>query len=266
MSDTQARAYDQVKDYSYRSPHLAHRRLNAWLRDLILDAVMERPDVPRVLDIGAGHGSFTEMLLAAGCEVVATEVAAGSVRELQRRYGRNPKFQAVHDPSGTIALPDPRRFTAILFASVLHHMPDYASATEDAVQRFLSPGGCLVSVQDPLWYPTVPRTTRLFGWIAYYAWRLTQGDLGRGVRTQIRRLRGKYDLENPSDVVEYHVVRQGVDERALADSMRRLFSEVTLVPYWSTQSRIGQTLGVTLHRTNTFALVCRDYRPGLEIS
>lgn len=261
ISDVQAKAYDKVADYAYGSPHLAHRRLNVWLRELILDAVMEHEERPRVLDVGAGHGSFTEMLLAAGCEVVATDVSGESVEELRRRYGRNRSFSAIHDASGTLALGDSSTFTAILFASVLHHIPDYVKEVQDAVRRFLRPGGCVVSIQDPLWYPTVPRSSRLIGGFAYGAWRLSQGDLRRGVRARIRRLRRTYDLANPSDVVEYHVVRQGVNERVLADSLRPMFRQVTLIPYWSAQSRIGQAVGVAMRRKNTFALVCHDYRP-----
>jgi hypothetical protein len=95
----------------------------------------------------------------------------------------------------------------------------------------------------------------------YFLWRLAQGKFRQGIRTRLRRLRRTYEADNPSDIIEYHVVRQGVDQRALVEAMRPLFSQITVLEYWSAQSRIAQRLGVTLHRTNTFALICRGYRP-----
>ena len=52
------------------------------------------------------------------------------------------------------------RFDLILYSSVLHHIPDYLGHIDAAAAGHLKPGGSLVSIQDPLWYPRVPKTSR----------------------------------------------------------------------------------------------------------
>jgi hypothetical protein len=78
---------------------------------------------------------------------------------------------------------------------------------------------------------------------AYLVWRLGQGEVRRGLATRWRRIRGVYDETEASDMVEYHVVRKGVDEKALEALLRRNFDRVTLWTYWSTQSPRLQRFG-----------------------
>jgi hypothetical protein len=56
-------------------------------------------------------------------------------------------------------------------------------------------------------------------------------------------------------MVEYHVVRNGVDEDALRAQLERSFEEVHLLPYWSNQSRLALRFGRRLRFANQFALV-----------
>jgi hypothetical protein len=44
-------------------------------------------------------------------------------------------------------------------------------------------------------------------------------------------------------MVEYHVVRNGVDEEALQRLLAPVFQEVKLHRYWSTQSALLQSVG-----------------------
>jgi hypothetical protein len=60
-------------------------------------------------------------------------------------------------------------------------------------------------------------------------------------------------------MVEYHVVRNGVDERALRDLLEGSFRELRLVEYWSNQSRLAFRLGRRLGLANQFALVAEDH-------
>jgi len=60
-------------------------------------------------------------------------------------------------------------------------------------------------------------------------------------------------------MVEYHVVRDGVDELALADLLRKRFADVDIVRYWSHQSRIVQSIGERMGLANTFGLYAKDY-------
>jgi len=96
---------------------------------------------------------------------------------------------------------------------------------------------------------------------AYMFWRIRQGNPKRGVGSQLRRLRGIYDESLPSDMIEYHVVRQGVDEGALEEMLRSGFQDVDPWFYWSTQSRWLQRLGERAGWTSTFGMTARKRLP-----
>ena len=59
-------------------------------------------------------------------------------------------------------------------------------------------------------------------------------------------------------MVEYHVVRNGVDEQALRGLLEGSFEDLRLVPYWSNQSRLAFRLGRRLRFANQFALVAEN--------
>ena len=251
--------YDHTIDYRHGSPHLSHwwlyDRLVGMTRDLLRD--LASAGLPlRVLEIGAGHGGFTEPVLAAGCELTAVEASQPSIDELNRRYASNPNFHAVLDQDGSVDVGD--GFSLILMVSVLHHIPDYIDFL-DKVTRRLAPGGALFTLQDPLWYSRVSKATLALNRGAFYGWRLGQGDLGRAAATFSRRLRGVFDEENPSDTVEYHTVRNGVDEMAIAELLRSRFERVDILPYWSHQSSAAQRLGERLGAVNTFGICAINY-------
>jgi len=147
----------------------------------------------------------------------------------------------------------------ILCISVLHHIPDYLGCVK-RLTDVVAPGGDLISFQDPMWYSRRRRLNMASQWGAYFAWRVFQGDLVRGLRTRGRHLRGIRDERLESDMVEYHVVRQGVDELALQGLLAETFDSVSLVTYWSTQSPALQELGDTLGLRSTFGLVATGRR------
>jgi SAM-dependent methyltransferase len=220
-----------------------YERLLAELRQ-VLESLRAR-DVPwSVLDVGAGHGSFTEPLLAYGCAVTATEMSTPSLNTLRTRYGRNAQFSAVLDSNGSFDSLDDRTYGLVLFASTLHHIPDYRAAIDAAAAR-VAPGGSIVTFQDPLWYPTRGRADALLSQVSYLWWRLGRGNYRQGVRARWRRVRGAYDETSPSEMLEYHVLASQ-------------FKEVRLIRYWSTQSRIWQRLGDIAGATNTFASVATE--------
>jgi hypothetical protein len=97
-----------------------------------------------------------------------------------------------------------------MFVSVLHHIPDYMSFLKKASQR-ITTGGALLTLQDPAWYSR-HRVAHHPEQAAYFGWRLTQGNYISGLRTRLRRMRGLIDEKNPSDMVEYHVIRNGMDD------------------------------------------------------
>ncbi len=262
-TNVQEAFYGEVLDYRVGSPHLAHwslyDRLVSLLRREITD-LATRGLPMKVLEVGAGHGGYTEPALAAGCRLTATDMSRSSVERLRFLYGTNEAFQAIHDPDGSLA-PVNDRFALILFVSVIHHVPDYLGLL-DRASRLLLPGGALLTLQDPIWYSRVGRLVHVLDRVGYLTWRLGRGKYRQGLATAARRIRGRYDESKPSDMVEYHVVRHGVDEESIARLLENRFERVTVIRYWSNQLSAMQWLGDRLKVVNTFALNARGYRPG----
>ena len=251
--------YGANVDYRVGSPHLAYYPLRDKLVEIIRREQRQLADkglAPTVLEIGAGHGGYTEPVLAAGGQVTAVEMSSTSVAELRSRFGTNPNFAALHTPDGSLSVVPSQLFSLGLAVSVLHHIPDYIAFVRQLSLR-ISPGGALVTLQDPLWYKR-NRKAQLITRVAYVGWRLRRGNLKEGFSTAMRRVRHAYDDTKPGDVVEYHVVRQGVDEEALTRALSDLYADVQVIRYWSSQSRVAQRVGMRTNLTNTFGIVARD--------
>jgi SAM-dependent methyltransferase len=261
MQQKQEFVYSAETDYRAGSPHLAHHvlydRLVGILRQTVRD--LKSAGLPlSVLEIGAGHGGYTEPALATGCQVTAVEMSRPSLARLGEKFGANANFRGIFDPDGTLSEAG-SGFSLILFVAVLHHIPDYLAALTRASSR-LVPGGALLSLQDPIWYPRQSKVSRGLYRVGYYVWRLPRGNWKRGVGSVVRRTRGTLDEDNPSDMVEYHVVRNGVDESAIRDLLLKTFGDVQVLPYWSNQSAAVQWIGTRLRLRNTFSILATGYR------
>ena len=165
MQEKQELVYTADVDYRAGSPHLAHHvlydRLVGVLRQVLRD--LEAAGLPlSVLEIGAGHGGYTEPALAAGCQVTAVEMSRPSLARLAENFGTNANFKGVFDSDGTLAQMG-SGFSLVLYVSVLHHIPDYLEALAEASSR-LVPGGALLSLQDPIWYPRQSKVSRGINW------------------------------------------------------------------------------------------------------
>jgi 2-polyprenyl-3-methyl-5-hydroxy-6-metoxy-1,4-benzoquinol methylase len=255
----QEQRYQAGADYRKGSPHLSHPALHDRLVEVLRGVAvrLDREGLPlRVLEIGAGHGGFTEPALALGCDVTAVDMSGPSIAELRRRLGINPKLRLIHSPDG--ALSDVGGdYTLLMCVSVLHHIPDYVSFLAAATE-LLAPGAALLTLQDPTWYPRHRAAARAAKG-TYFAWRLVQGNLTGGVRTRLRRMSGLLDETNPADMVEYHLMRNGVDEDAVISFARERFAEVTLIPYWSTHLGLAHGLGERLGLQSSFGVVAHGY-------
>jgi SAM-dependent methyltransferase len=259
----QEEVYDEDSDYLAGSPHLRHRGLNQALLELIFaatEAAAEAGLPPELLEVGGGDGSITEPLLARGLTVTSTEMSRASVERIRARFPHNDRLRAVHDADGSLAVLGDEELSCILFASVLHHIPDYMATIADVLSRHLRPSGSLVTIQDPLFYPRLAPATRRASGFAYLSWRLFQGDFRRGVQTRLRRATRGVSEEQAGDAVEYHVVRDGVDEQGIVELLAPRFETVELRRYWSSQGRLQQRVGEALGLHNTFAVLARGYR------
>lgn len=251
-------------DYRVGSPHLKHWKLHERLvsaaKNTLADVI--KRNLPRTaLEVGAGHGGFTEAILAAGFQTTATEMSRPSLAQLNTRFGLNPGFCAAFDPDGSLGVLGTERFAVIFFPSVLHHIPDYISAIHTAIGDHLLEGGALVCFQDPMWYPGLRWKDWAAGNASYFIWRLGQGGYLRGAKTRLRRAFGALSQAEPADMVEYHVVRSGVDQTGILKLANGVFETVHLIPYWSTQSALLQRAGERLGVENTFAIFALGYNP-----
>ena len=256
LTNFQDEFYSEATDYRHGSPQLSHLPLYDKLVKVIdqqLQLLVDRGIPLDVVEIGAGHGAFTEPMLAVGSSVTALEMAHASAEVLSSRFGNNPLFTSIYSQDGSLTSLH-RDYSMAVFVSVLHHIPDYVGALKDAVCR-IRPGGALIVLHEPLWYPRASKVALCLNKIGYFSWRVRQGRILHGIGTQARRLRGEYDESKLSDMVEYHVVRQGVDEETIAQLLTANFETVELIKYWSNQSVLAQRFGERLSLENTFGLV-----------
>jgi SAM-dependent methyltransferase len=252
-------AFSSSFDYEPGSPHLSHTVLRTMVvrrLETLVHEVLAQDGRCRVLEVGAGHGSFTEVFSSLGAEVVVTEMSSSSARLLETRFRHNLNVSVMFDPDGEEVFKLDQPVDVVACISVLHHIPDYLDFVTRIV-NLIRPRGNFVSYQDPLWYPRRAHWDRGIDRGAYLLWRIQRGEFGRGIQTRIRRLRRVYDESNPSDMVEYHVVRRGVDEHALRDLLLLSFDDVSTRTYWSTQSHTLQRAGARWAPVNTFGLEAR---------
>jgi hypothetical protein len=185
-------------------------------------------------------------------------MSTSSAAVLSQRFANNSRVRVVLDSAGSAEASRGTPYDLVLCISVLHHIPDYLGNIATLLD-LIAPGGDFISYQDPLWYQRRTRRSMAASWGAYFAWRVVQGNLVRGLRTRVRHLRGVLDETLEEDMVEYHCVREGVDEQAMRNLLVPAFESVALETYWSTQSpslhRLGELLG--LQSTFGFVAKCR---------
>jgi SAM-dependent methyltransferase len=256
MRNFQEAGHGVGHDYVAESPHLKHSSL----RTMIVTSLSRiAPQLGAqgqfdVLEIGGGHGAFTPTLLSLGADVTITEMSKPSVEYLSAAFEKDSRVQVIYDTDGAWVTKTDRSFDAVVCVSVLHHIPDYLAA----IQRYAEitkPGGVFISWQDPLWYSRLPLGHRLAAHVAYYCWRFPRGEWIRGARTLSRRARGILDESEASDMVEYHVVRNGVDEKAIEELLLSQYTSVTIQRYWSTQSGWWQGWGERRGLVSSFGSV-----------
>jgi len=98
------------------------------------------PAALRVVDLGAGTGKLTAVLLALGAQVTAVEPDQAMLAELRRRY---PHVRALHGSAEAIPLPDAAA-DAVVCGQALHWFDMDRAVPE--IARVLVPGGPLAGL------------------------------------------------------------------------------------------------------------------------
>jgi len=260
MTNLQERAHPDGHDYDAGSPHLKHDDIREMISKSLRDAVTHQIKIKGkciALEIGAGHGCFTQILVDAGASVIVTEMSLPSADKLKCDYLGSKSVIVYHDDTGNWLGESDMSFDLIACISVLHHIPDYLGFMEIAFDH-ITENGTFISWQDPLWYPRRTRLNLVFEKICYYSWRLTQKNLLSGLRTRLRRLQGILDENNPADMVEYHVVRNGLDEQEILRLSGNFFERARLRKYFSTQNMALQKYGQHEWAINTFGVILAE--------
>jgi SAM-dependent methyltransferase len=108
-----------------------------------------RPYLGRtVLEVGAGHGIYTDELAGPDRSVVATELSPDCVRRLRERFAASSAVTIVHGDLPEVAPLGP--FDTAVLINVLEHIADDDAALR-GVHDLLQPGGRLL-----LWVPALP--------------------------------------------------------------------------------------------------------------
>lgn len=185
----------------------------------------------RVLEVGAGVGTYTERLLEAGADLVlALESEPACVNGLRRRVGADDRVSIVSEelPHAPTVEAAAGTFDLVVCQNVLEHIEDDASAL-GAMHDALAPGGQLVLV--------VPAHPALFGSLdrAYGHHRRYRRDgLARLVESagfEVRSIRSFNLLGIPGWLLSSRRHSTRIDERAL-----RLFDAA--VPVWRRLERL----------------------------
>ena len=273
MGDEQALAlraniatYDNFDERAYvnGAPHLKHAsiaRIYSTLVDAAIAAVGRDPGDVSVLELGAGSGLASAPWFANRVQLTAVDSSESMLSALARRAaGHDGKVTTIVDDAVDFLTKGVTKFDVVTHVSMLHHVPDYLSLLRLSSTRVQS-GGCLLTFQDPIRYRSLRFRDHFSDRASYFAWRLGQGNLKRGLKTRWRRLRGVYSPDEVVDFDEYHVVREGVDIDAIVALLRASFARVEVTRYWSTYNRRLQSLGERLGLVSSFGILASGRNP-----
>lgn len=141
-------------------------RYAGWIYELI------EPHIgPDVLEIGAGHGTFTEMLARTATRVVASDISERCVGRLRERFSGAGAVEVVHGSVDSAAGHGP--FDTVVMINVLEHIEDDDGVLRELRDRVLRPGGRVV-----LWVPAF--------WLLYSDFDRKIGHYRRYTRPRLR--------------------------------------------------------------------------------
>jgi SAM-dependent methyltransferase len=259
-------AYGRFDERTYvnGAPHLKHPSIGRRYTELVdsaINSIGREPAGITVLELGAGNGLASTRWFERGVQLTAVDSSGPMLDDLKSKaaaHGVTPQI-VVADVQDFLAASN-RKFDIVTHVSMLHHIPDYLELLARSVAH-VDANGCLLTFQDPLRYDRIPRAHHVIDRASYFAWRIGQGNLKRGLKTRWRRLRGVYSPAETVDFDEYHVVRNGVDSAAIVALLAPSFSNVEVATYWSTYNRALQWLGERAGLASSFGILASGRKP-----
>jgi SAM-dependent methyltransferase len=115
---------------------------------ILLRALLDARPGSRILDVGAGQGTFTRRLSALGFDVTSTDLSEAAIGVLRERTG----VTVVHADATSLPF-DAASFDAVVLGEVLEHLDGDDAALREA-RRVLAPAGVVaISVpRNPAWF------------------------------------------------------------------------------------------------------------------
>jgi SAM-dependent methyltransferase len=206
---------------------------NRWLVD------RSRPYLgSRVLDLGAGIGTFTEMISEFAESVAALEPDPTFWPVLGRRFGDNPDVAVLHfDAAGLADHGVEQGFDSVVCFNVLEHIVDDRS-TLVAVHDALRPGGTLLLL--------VPAHPALYGGIdrsVAHVRRYSRGSLDRLLRSSGFDVTSMRHV-NPIGAIGWLVTSRILGRTDIPEGPLGLYDRI--VPLLRTLDRIDLHFGLSL--------------------
>lgn len=112
----------------------------------------------RLLDIGAGNGTFCSSAIDFGYDVCGTELSAKAISQAKRFYGLNLFFGDIHQ------LPYYPSYGLVTLWDVIEHLPDPLGMLQEAFAR-ITPNGLIVINTGN--YNSISRLERKSSWPQY---------------------------------------------------------------------------------------------------
>ena len=251
---------ENKKNFIDGSPHLKHKEIKNLLKitiDGICNYNKKFSSQLKVLDLGSGNGEITKFFLENDAFITAVDISEVQLNILKQNCSKysNRIRLLVGDLNQDLNIID-EYYDIILFSSILHHIPNYLDLINRVIPK-LKTNGQIFSFQDPLYYKSLNKFTKLFGKLSYYLWRITKKDLIGGFKRYIRRNKKNYNRNCKEDNIEYHVTRDGVNHLEISNLLTSKNFEVQILKYFSTQNSFFQKLGTFLKLKNTFAIVAK---------
>jgi SAM-dependent methyltransferase len=190
----------------------------------------------RILDAGAGTGTFTDAVLDAADDVVALEPEPRFAESLRSRFGDEPRVRVVQ---GDAERPPANlgEFDAIICFNVLEHVRDHAAALR-ALHALTAPGGALL-----LLVPAHPSLAAPFDQAVGHERRYRRDDVEAALRAAgfaVDELR----YVNPVGALGWAVRMRLLRQREWPSRSFRTFDR--LVPLFRHLDRLGLPFGLSV--------------------